>query len=245
MWRALVLIALTGCLHLAKAGEAVKLSEAKRDAPRLPNLGTTRPLYGLFLFGDKGEERVWAVLDQSRSQSSVYDVLLLDLNGDGDLTQAGERFVAGSTTDEASCKFEIGRFKELHNGRTHTEFSITWRPKRVSYRMLWAGEKTTMGGYGTDPESYGNFSTSAETAPLLVPGPDRPLQFQHWMSATLRRDRDNEFKVFIGNMGLGPGTFSCVDDKFLPPDDYVVGTLLYEDKSGVRQSLRFDMKRRC
>jgi len=54
-----------------------------------------------------------------------------------------------------------------------------------------------------------------------------------------------DFKVFLGNVGLGPGTFSCVDDKFLPPDDYVVGTLLYKDQSGARQSLRFDMKRRC
>jgi len=64
---------------------------------------------------------VWAVLDQSRPQSSVYDVLLLDLNGDGDLTQANERFVARPSParvgDDGSCKFEIGRFKEPHTGK--------------------------------------------------------------------------------------------------------------------------------
>src|SRR5262245_28895073 len=86
------------------------------------------------------------------------------------------------------------------------------------------------GGYGSDPENYGNFSPSAGTAPVLVPGHDRPFQFQHWMSWTLRRDRDIDFKVFIDNLGLSTGTFSCGDDKLLPPDDYVVGTLLYKEK---------------
>ena len=122
---------------------------------------------------------------------------------------------------------------------------MTWRPHRVSYQMRWLGEKLTLGAYGTDPESYGDFSDSPETAPVLVPGHDRPLQFQHWMSGRLRRDGYNDFKVFLGNAGLGPGAFSCVDDKFLPPGDYVVGTLLYKDQAGAQQALRFNMKHRC
>jgi len=243
------MVVLAGCLSIAQPAEVVSLNRLKRDPPKLPGLSSTKPLYGLFLFGERGEKRVWAVLDESRPQSSTYDVLFLDLNGDEDLTQPNERFVAGSRParlgDEVMCKFEIGRFTEPGTERVHTGFSITWRPHRVSYQMRWLGEKPAMGGYGSDPENYGNFSASAETAPVLVPGHDHPFQFQHWMSGTLRRDRGNDFKVFIGNPGLGSGTFSCGDDKLLPPDDYVVGTLLYKERSGATQSLRFDMKRRC
>jgi len=52
---------------------------------------------------------------------------------------------------------------------------MTWRPHRVSYQMRWLGEKLTLGAYGTDPESYGDFPTRLETAPVLVPGHDRPV----------------------------------------------------------------------
>ena len=110
------MIVLVGCLSIAQPAEVVSLNRLKRDPPKLPGLSSTKPLYGLFLFGERGEKRVWAVLDESRPQSSTYDVLFLDLNGDEDLTQPNERFVAGSRParlgDEVMCKFEIGRFTE-------------------------------------------------------------------------------------------------------------------------------------
>jgi hypothetical protein len=53
--------------------------------------------------------------------------------------------------------------------------------------------------------------------------------------------------VFIGNQGCGAGTFSCVDDAFLPRDrsHYVAASLLYRDREGKPQTARYDLKNRC
>ena len=50
------------------------------------------PRYALFVFGLEGKARMWAVLDKSDAESPYYDVLYLDLDADGDLTDDGERF---------------------------------------------------------------------------------------------------------------------------------------------------------
>ena len=100
-------------------------------------------------------------------------------------------------------------------------------------------------GYGTEIDKYGKFETSAEKAPVYVLGHELPFQFQHWMSGKFTRGQDNEFKVFMGNLGEGQGAFCAVDDKFLPPRDYVVATLIYKDKSGAEKQERFDLKSRC
>jgi hypothetical protein len=67
------------------------------------------------------------------------------------------------------------------------------------------------------------------------------------MSGTLKREEQNDFKVFVGSPGDRPGTFSCVDDTFLPRDGnhYVVATLLYKDRHGQPREARYDLKQRC
>jgi len=228
-------------------------------------LKAAKPLYGLFLFGPKGEMRVWAVLDKSRADGPSYDVLHLDLNANGDLTDAGECFEAtrkgaGGQLQEGQQEgqdvqsvFEIGRFVQpgTETGSStsaphvHTDSSITWTPSRVSYRMHWNGGPITMGAYGPDPESYGNFTDDPKTAPILVPGHDLPFQFELWMSRDLVRGTDNMFRVFVGNRGSGKGDFSTVDDKFLRPDEFVIATLLYTDRTGNQKNVRYELRERC
>lgn len=245
----LKLALLLGYLCSADSGRAIDFTQIKREINKQPAFVAAQPLYGAFVFGTNGEKLVWAILDQSKPKSSVYDVLYLDLNADGDLTQAGERFTAqpvpAKTGEPPRCVFEIASLKDPSTQRIHKDFRMTWTPNRVSYQMKWLGEKIMMGGYATDPDHYGNFSPSPKTAPIFVLGYDQPLQFQHWTSGTLRPSVENDFKVFIGNLGDGIGTFSAVDDKFLPPNDYVMATLVYKTKSGAQREARFDLKRRC
>jgi hypothetical protein len=215
--------------------------------PKPPKTQASNYLCGVFLFGQEKHFPVWAVMDKSRNDSVFYDVLYLDLNADGDLTQAAEKFTGSVSRSgqEVKVTFTIPKFEEPGSTRIHTDFVLTWRTNRVSYKMKWKGDAVTMGGYGIDPETYGTFSESFATAPMLVPGHEQPFQFQHWMSGTLRREDPTDFKVFMGNLGNAPGTFSCVDDKFLPGGDYVVATLIYRDKSNKEQQLSFDLKERC
>jgi hypothetical protein len=235
-------------LFLSVQADGSDLAKPLRKIPKSPAFVASEPLYGVFVFGTNGATPVWAVLDKSSRDAGVFDVLYLDLNADGDLTQGPERWVAKTATassNDANAVFEIGRFNEPGTDREHTEFTITWRPHRVSYRMKWLGAKMTMGGYGSEPDQYGNFSTSPQTAPMFIPGHDRPFQFLHWMSGVLKRGQANDFKVFMGNAGEGSGTFCAVDNQFLPPSDYVVATLICRDSSGNQNETQFDLKSRC
>jgi len=241
---------LAGMFILAALRTDGGTSEPARPTPpkMQPQLVSSRPLYGVFLFGTEKRTAVWAILDQSQKRSAFYDVLYLDVNADGDFTAPGERFTTGAPVQagrELKTTFTIGEFVDPASGARHTEFSVTWRTNRVSYRMKWKGEAITQGGYGIDPETYGNFADSASEAPVLIPGHDFPFQFQHWMSGELKRTGSTDFKVFMGNIGHGPGTFSCVDDKFLPQGDYVIATLIYKDKSGTEHRARYELRDRC
>jgi len=226
----------------------IDFANVSRELGKLPEFKTARPLYGLFLFGPRGETRVWAVLEKSRRDTPVYDVLHLDLNANGDLTDPGERFT-GKESDGAETVFTIGRFVQpgtpAEAPRVHTDFSITRSPSRVSYRMRWNGGPITMGCYGPDGESYGNFTADPKTAPILVPGHDLPFQFETWMSGDLVRGRENSFKVFVGNRGSVKGAFTTVDDKFLTSDEFVIATLIYKDQTGKEKNVRYELRERC
>jgi len=59
----------------------------------------TKPKYGLLVFGPEAKSRVWLVLDG--------DVLYVDRNGNGDLTEKGERINQVRASDETNG-FPIG-----------------------------------------------------------------------------------------------------------------------------------------
>src|SRR4051812_37728522 len=77
------------------AADVPDLSKIDRTIRKEPAYTAKQPLYGLAAFGPKAESRVWMVLDKSRPDADRYDVLHIDLNADGDLTGAGERFKVG------------------------------------------------------------------------------------------------------------------------------------------------------
>jgi hypothetical protein len=196
--------------------------------------------YGLFLFGRNGEKRVFAILDRSNAGDKRYDVLFLDRDADGDLAEDGERFMANE-----KGAFKIGDFTDPGTGAKHTQFTVTWTEESVRFRMLWRGEKVTFGGYGPEHTTYAKFAPTPKEAPVFVPGYDRPFEFEHWMSGTLARGANTEFKVFVGNRGDRTGTFSAVDDKFLPENEAPIATLLWTDADGKAQHTKFELPKRC
>jgi len=225
----------------APAQRPIDFAALDRTAPKTPPLGA-EARYGLFLFGKNGEKRVFAILDRSKDAGDKrYDVLYLDRDADGDLTEDGERFVAGAKGSE----FLIGDFTDPGTGSKHTGFKLTWTEASVRFRMLWRGEKITFGGYGPESTTYAQFAPTPAKAPVYVPGWDRPFEFEHWMSGTLQRGQSTEFKVFVGNRGDRTGTFTAVDDKFLPPGEAPVAMLLWTDAAGKAQRTKFELPKRC
>lgn len=228
----------------------IDFARVSRELKSAPRMVASTPLWGMFLFGQHGEKRMWAVLDKSRAQSPAYDVLHLDLDCDGEMGEDGERFAAtkvGSAGEppEFYSVFDIAQLRDPATGATHRKFRLTAMKERVRFSMSWRGEKKTMGLFGPRPELRANFSADRKKAPIVVPGYDRPFEFQHWMCGTLQRGRTTDFKVFIGNRGSKRGAFACVDQEFLPADEFPVATLIYTDASGKEQRHHVKLTERC
>jgi hypothetical protein len=239
-----ILAALAIAQENVKEPRPIDFAKIERKIRKLPELHD--PRYGLFLFGLNGEWPVWAVFDKSKG-ARTYDLLYFDLDADGDLTPEGERF-QGKVLEKrrGQVQFNIGRFTDPGTKAVHTKFTITYTSTvGVRFRMLWRGEKITMGTYGPRGDTYQSFAKTIRDAPIFVPGYDRPFQFQHWMSGTLNRGTLNDFKVFIGNRGDRTGAFTCVDDKFLPKDGYVLATLVYTATDGKRKRYQVKLTSRC
>jgi len=90
-----------------------------------PAYQTKAPKYGLLVFGPEGKDRVWLVLDG--------DVLYVDRNGNGDLTEAGEKVATakkpGRNVEEDGCGFDVGGLTV--GGRSHKGLSVYFTPLKV------------------------------------------------------------------------------------------------------------------
>lgn len=243
------LLAQEGARPCVPAPLPIDFARIERRIDKLPELGADA-LYGLYLFGYQGQTRVWAVLDKSDRKGVAYDVLYLDKNANGDLTEPGERFagkpqkLAGKF--EGSREFAIGDYAPPGADATHKDWKLTWtRDLGVRFRMLWRGEKVTFGGYGPTHETYAPFADSIAKAPVFVPGWDRPFQFERWGSEPLKRGESHDFEVFVGNQGDRTGAFSAVDDAFVPVADSPVATLIWRDDAGKEHRTKWELKERC
>ncbi len=102
------------------AAEVLDLTRVDRSLPREPAYKAT-PGYCLLVFGPKARQRVWLVLDG--------DTLYVDRNGNGDLTEKGERVavppwqpVRGQPAVVAERRIEAG---DLHvGGLTHARLVV-------------------------------------------------------------------------------------------------------------------------
>ena len=220
-----------------KAPQRIDFAAINRTIDKLPAVSADAR-YGLFLFGINGEKRMFAVLDRSDAKGA-YDILWLDLNANGDLTEKGERLEANK------AGFALPEFTDPGTGARHKQFSLSWSPDSVRFSILWRGEKVTMGGYGPEHRTYAQFASTPAEAPVYVPGWDRPFEFEHWMSGVFKRGESTDFKVFVGNRGDRTGTFSTVNDRFLPKGADPEATLICTDMNGKERRIRWTLSRRC
>ncbi len=218
----------------------IDFAKVDRTIRKLPELGSEKPLFGLYLFGIGGETRVWAVLDASTKGKKEYDVLHLDRNADGDLTGKDE-LIKGERTSEGEISFTVGDFREPGTEVVHKGFTIRWTETDVRYGMKWAGGAAVEGPCGS---RRAHFTHSPKEAPIFVPGTERPFDFEQWGSDALKRGKENDFKVVMGNRGDRPGAFTCVNNRFLPEGERILVQLVCKDETGVDRRLTGELKER-
>jgi hypothetical protein len=113
-------MAVLGAVLTAGPLAAADLARVERRIRKEPAYQTKAPKYGLLVFGPEAADRVWLVLDG--------DTLYVDRNGDGDLTEPGEKVVADKGRDPAEYgyDFEVGEVRV--GGKVHKGLRVSFTP---------------------------------------------------------------------------------------------------------------------
>jgi hypothetical protein len=118
------------CLALAGQTRAVDLAKIDRSLRKEPTYESKHPQYCLLVFGQQAKTRVWVVLDG--------DVLYLDRNGNGDLTDPGERIAAQEVyrNSEERPDVEVMRHFERNCWKAGEEPVLTCGPEVQWFYIL-------------------------------------------------------------------------------------------------------------
>lgn len=260
MIRALLLAALLPA-SLA-AADLTKIDRALRKEPAYKN----SPKYCLLVFGPKADFRVWLVQDG--------DVLYVDRNGNGDLTDKDEQ-VKNKNAGSEYHVFEAGSVSD--GTLTHTELMVTcsrttqaaveddreW--KRVNAQkggpMMWTvrvqAERSAADarklpkriGYVANGDQNGNllFGDRPEAAPIVHFNGPWTLALQDW-KAKLTAGHKTMLQIGVGTFGVGGGTFSFVLYRdTIPETVYPVADVRFpsSEKGSEPIKRQYVLKERC
>src|SRR4051812_21776583 len=110
------LLALTTAVAAAPGADLSAIDRTVRKEPAYKG----QPRYCLLVFGPEAKARVWLVLDG--------DTLYVDRNGNGDLTEPGEK-VAAEATEAGSATYRHFVVETLTDGAlTHRNLQLTVMP---------------------------------------------------------------------------------------------------------------------
>lgn len=213
-------------LALAGSGFAQADDLDKIDPPLVkePAYQSKTPRYALLVFGPEARTRIWLVLDGT--------TLYVDRNGNGDLTEAGEK-VTGKKGDswswgDTDYTFAVG---ELRDGeRRHRNFTLTVTGSGAaaesrsaagsgsnarSFRLHMDAEIPGFHGTGedgrvlqmadtTDPNGSLQFANRPKNAPILHFAGPWTISLSE--RATFRVGREMELYLALTTPGRGPGT---------------------------------------
>jgi hypothetical protein len=244
-WAGLACVLLAAAL--GRPSDIPGLPDIDRRIPKEPGYSARRPLYGALVFGPAAQKPIWMVLDQSKPESGIYDLLYVDLDADGDLTRPSERLV-GQVEGE-TVRFRLPNLKDPATGAVHTQFTAraSGAPvPTIMVSLMWRGRRKMGGGYPQDPEDgYLRFGDRPANAPVMWANGDGPFRFQRWYGGRLAIGGADDFKVFVGQRGAGANAFWAFQEHVLPESEGVKVTLIYRDAEEKERRLICEWKERC
>jgi hypothetical protein len=260
MFRVLLVAALLPAA--AAAADLSKIDRTLRKEPKYEN----SPKYCLLVFGPKADFRVWVVQDG--------DVLYVDRNGNGDLTDKDDRVKAKNPGGEFRL-FEAGSVSDgtlTHTGlvvtcsktqENHVADAREW--KRVNAQkggpMMWtvrvqaerpaedARKLPKRIGYIANGDQNGNllFADRPEDAPVVHFNGPWALGLQDW-KCKFAAGQKTMLQIGVGTFGVGPGSFSFVlYPDTIPAAVYPVAEISFpgKEKGGEPIKLKYTLKERC
>jgi hypothetical protein len=245
-----------GAADLAKIDRTLHKEPAYRNAPK----------YCLLVFGPNADFRVWLVQDG--------DVLYVDRNGNGDLTEPGEQ-VKLKNPGAAFRQFEAG---SVSDGKlTHTELTVShfrtnessvqdareWKRVNSQKGGPWkwaigvraerpAGDERKLPGrigyiINGDPDGLLLFADRPADAPIVHLNGPWTLSLQD-LRGHLAAGRNSELQIGVGTTGVGPGTFAFVLYKdTIPETSWPRADILFPGGRKGDEPIKrsFTLKERC
>jgi hypothetical protein len=229
---------LVGLLWADCHTEAVvtELSKIDRAIRKEPTYRTKAPKYCLLVFGLKANTRIWLVLDG--------DVLYVDRNGNGDLTEEGECIEALRTTDSQE-DFVIGEVTEIDGKTKHANLDLTryGKDRHLVIGVDFKEKYRQQAGVGL--EGRLQFTDRPQDAPIIHFG--GPLTQCLSRSVSLKPGEQEEIYVEVGTTGSGKGTFAAIPFEVVPKGLQPAVEIEFpaKDRGGQPDWRRYDLTARC
>ncbi len=175
----------------AGSGVDADLSKIERRIGKEPAYPAA-PKYCLLVFGPSAEARVWLV--------TAGDHLYLDRNGNGDLTDPG---------DKVSTSFTFPAYAKQRPDGAPIETHIRIQRHQSNPRLHIRTPNGRRYYVGTDEADKLTFADRPENAPIVRL--DGPMTLRWYGEPPpLRAGNHVELDVSVGTPGLGKGTFAMV-----------------------------------
>src|SRR5262245_24153238 len=220
---------------LPTLGWSQDLSAIPRQIKKQPAYQSGQPKFAVLVFGPKAETRIWAVIDG--------DTLYLDRNGNGDLTEADERFDLEVTHFTKEIRDDAKTLKLIHlNGPNvgankdndkspilSCEPRVTWFhlfhlvPTEGSYQEnSWTKSSfdVTIFANGCNEFARSEFGDSPEEAAVVSFLGPKTFKHDHGDEPILRRGESNDLTVGIMQQGIHSKT--VIDHNFVPENIHPV-----------------------
>jgi len=226
------------CCSVHPTTLAVDLSKVDRTIQKEPAYQGA-PRYCLLVLGPQAATRVWLILDGQ--------VLYVDRNGNGDLTEANERCEAKNEDGYDSEFRTLYRIGELTAGnRTHRMMDVTVyryahfpnkddrvsellkkQPDAVGFAVNADVEMSNLKSSNgprilqlagyRDYHGLLHWAADAKSAPIIHF--DGPLTIAMYGKDKARIGRDVDLALAVGTPGLGPGTTAWIAYQHVIPED--------------------------
>jgi hypothetical protein len=217
----------------AAPGNAVDYAKIDRSIAKEPANRSKAPKYCLLAYGREAKARVWLVLDG--------DVLYVDRNGNGDLTEYGKRFVAKASSDQVQGDTTPGRALSFEIDKVPGLGKEPWpHAVRLTLRRQGAGDWVILGvwdGYWAEELPFGRtkperryqlsqvlegtvpFAERPQDAPVVLFGGPLTMTVMEWGGDTskrkLVRGKETRLSVMVGTPVAGREETAFVRLKYI------------------------------
>ena len=260
------LLALATLLLGAGGASATDLTTIERTLGKEPKYAG-KPKYCLLVFGPEAKLRVWVVQDGN--------VFYVDRNGNGDLTEPGEKVEPPGSPGGDVGTVQLGDIRDgamTHKNLSIMRFPVTAEtvgndqeyqritrdnPARQTWWVSVNAERASPAGDKLPPrvsyiangdgQGYLVFAARPAEAPIIHFNGPWTLGLQD-IKQQFVSGQKTELQIGVGTPGVGPGTFAFVLYPGLIPDKaYPVAEITFPAPTGgaVGPPQRFTLTKRC